>query len=237
MPTEIPSSIQNPACSWRERTNSERRTSSGSPIGTNQREPTIASKRARASSTIATTEELRASRGPGRARLERQHAPAPAVRVDDVDRVVLAVGARDAEEERQPPPEPEPAFGGELAPEDESRPDLVEVAARVLLDAVHEHVEGRGDAFGQIHLTCRFHALYDAIRCAPCSPCHSRHEPDGTPARAGGDGGQWRIPARRAALAERAPSPRLVHLRLDLHRRDLHRGRGGADRIHHQVPA
>src|SRR3954471_10018575 len=127
MPTEMPSSIQNPACSWRDRTNSERRTSSGSPIGTSHREPTIASKRARASSTIATTEELRALPGARRARLERQHAPAPAVRIDDVDRVVLAVGAGDAEEEREPPPEPEPSFRCELAPEDEGRPDLVEV--------------------------------------------------------------------------------------------------------------
>src|SRR6476646_4690234 len=123
MPTEIPSSIQNPACNWRERTNSEMRTSTGSPIGTSHREPTIASKRARASSTIATTEELRGSRIAGRVRLEAQHAPAPAVRVHDVDRVVSAVGARDAEEQGQPAPEAEPAFGRELAAEDEDGPD------------------------------------------------------------------------------------------------------------------
>src|SRR5690242_15844436 len=152
MPTEISSSIQNPACSWRERTNNESRTRTGSPIGTSQREPTIASKRSLARRAIATTEELRSAFRPG-VRLERDDPAAAAVGVDDVDLVVAPVGARDTQEERQPAPESELPLRGELAVENQRRPDLVEVGSAVLLDAVHEYVKRTGDAFRQLHLT------------------------------------------------------------------------------------
>ena len=122
------------------------------------------SRRGRASSTIATTAELKGSRlaVARRVRLERQHAAAPAVVVDDVDRVVSAIRAGDAEEERQPAPEAEPALGRELAAEDERRPDLVEIGAACCSTPFTKTSNGSRDAFWQLDLTPRFHALYDA---------------------------------------------------------------------------
>ena len=64
-----------------------------------------------------------------------------AVRVDDVDGVVLAVGAGDAEEERQPAPEPEPAPGASSRRKTSVVPTWSKSTPGVLLDAVHEHVE------------------------------------------------------------------------------------------------
>src|SRR5581483_1313513 len=48
---------------------------------------------------------------------EGDDGPAPLARVDDVDRVVLPVGAGDTEEERQPAPEAESSLAGERAAE------------------------------------------------------------------------------------------------------------------------
>ena len=107
----------------RAREEREQRRGAATPTGTSHRDPTISSKRRshpRRASTIATTEELRAVRAAPAARASRRARMAPSV-VDDVDGVVPAVGAGDAEEERQPPPEAEPSFGRELAPEYERR--------------------------------------------------------------------------------------------------------------------
>jgi hypothetical protein len=83
-----------------------------------------------------------------RGRLERRDDPLPAGRIDDVDGVVTAIGARHPEEEGEPPPEAEPAFMPELAFEDERPSDLLEIDARLLLDSVHEDVEGIAHGVG-----------------------------------------------------------------------------------------
>ena len=101
--------------------------------------------------------------------------------------------------------------------------DLVEVDARLLLDAVHEDLERAADARPAGRPDS---AVPRAIRCQPRAQdrvCHTRHDP-----RRACDGGcrvrgQRRIPARRGPFAERAPHPRRVHLRLDLHRHHLPR--------------
>lgn len=56
--------------------------------------------------------------------------------VDHVDAVVLAVGACDAEEERQPAPEAEPPLAGELSLEDELVALAPKVTSRLLANAV-----------------------------------------------------------------------------------------------------
>ena len=75
----------------------------------------------------------------------------------DVDRVVAAVGPCDPEEEARPAPEAEPALRCKLATEDERPPELVEVDAALLRDAVDEHLELVADRRGQLDLTPRFH--------------------------------------------------------------------------------
>ena len=65
----------------------------------------------------------------------------PARLVDDVDAVVLPVRAGDAEEDRQPAPEPEAPLPGERPVEDELVPLPPEVPTGLLADAVHEDLE------------------------------------------------------------------------------------------------
>src|SRR5438309_7779883 len=60
-------------------------------------------------------------------RLKRHDRPAPAGVVDDVDGVVLAVGAGNAEEEAEPAPEAELPLARELVPEEERAALLVEI--------------------------------------------------------------------------------------------------------------
>src|SRR6266508_3239441 len=69
----------------------------------------------------------------------RDDAPAAGL-VDDVDVVVLAVGAGHAEEQRQPPPEAEPALAREGAVEEERPPLHLVVAPALLWNPVHEHL-------------------------------------------------------------------------------------------------
>ena len=66
--------------------------------------------------------------------------------VDDVDAVVLPVGAGDAEEEREPAPEAEPPFARQPPLEDELVALAPEVPAGLLDDAVDEHLEALADA-------------------------------------------------------------------------------------------
>lgn len=61
--------------------------------------------------------------------------------VDDVDAVVLAVGPRDTEEEREPAPEAEPALAGEAPFEDELVALAAKVLSGVLPDTVQEYLE------------------------------------------------------------------------------------------------
>jgi len=70
---------------------------------------------------------------------------------------VTAVRAGDAEEQREPPPEPETTLLGELLPEDERPPDDVEVDALALPHPVHVDVERGSDVARQLNLTPRFH--------------------------------------------------------------------------------
>src|SRR5204863_2514901 len=83
-------------------------------------------------------------------RLERQAGRDDALAgalVDDVDRVVLPVGAGDAEEEREPAPEAELPLARQLALEDERVPLPPEVLAGLLEHAVDvdlERVRGVG---------------------------------------------------------------------------------------------
>src|SRR3954469_11624417 len=136
----MPSSIQNPPSSARVRSHSDTRTRSGSATGTAHDAASASSKRVlsdgagRACSIVATNAQLRATAwaSVGLRRLDADHAPTG----DDVDRLVLAIGAGDPEEEREPAPEPELPFAGELTAEHERPADLVEVHAGVLRHAV-----------------------------------------------------------------------------------------------------
>src|SRR4051812_47941459 len=66
-------------------------------------------------------------------------APA-AFLVDHVHVLVLAVGPRDPKEHREPPDRAETALLRQRPPEDELVTDAVEVASRLLADAVHVHL-------------------------------------------------------------------------------------------------
>jgi cytochrome c oxidase subunit 2 len=77
--------------------------------------------------------------------------------VDDVDRVVSPIGSGDPEEQARPAPEPEPPFAGKLTGEDERAPDLVEIDAALLRNAVHEHLVRVADLGRQLDLTPVFH--------------------------------------------------------------------------------
>ena len=100
MPTERPSSIQNPAFSSRVRRNADSAVSASRNAGTAIRWDST-TRHGRASWTLATAAKLAARSGRQR-RPQAQHGAPAVVRVDDVDRVVLPVGAGDAEEDRQP---------------------------------------------------------------------------------------------------------------------------------------
>src|SRR4051794_11741119 len=65
----------------------------------------------------------------------------PAHLVHDVDTVVLPVGARNAKEERDPPPEPEPSLVRDRPGEDELVTSPGEVDPLGLRDAVHVDLE------------------------------------------------------------------------------------------------
>ena len=91
----------------------------------------------------------------------------PPRRVDDVDRLVLAVRAGDAEEDREPAPEAELPLAGELPPEDERPADLVDSRPRAAAATPFTNTS-KGTHLGrQLHVTPGFHALYDATRRAP----------------------------------------------------------------------
>ena len=62
--------------------------------------------------------------------------------MDDVDAVVLPVGAGDAQEEREPAPEAELPLTGQAAVEDELAAYTVVVLPGLLDDAVDEDLDG-----------------------------------------------------------------------------------------------
>jgi hypothetical protein len=70
--------------------------------------------------------------------------------VDDVDRLVLAIGAGDPEEHRRPSEKPEFSFLRERPVEDEFAADLLVVDPVLLEDAVHVHLERVADVWWQL---------------------------------------------------------------------------------------
>src|SRR2546421_662754 len=79
-------------------------------------------------------------------RSESRDRPAAVRLVDDVDGLVLAVRTGDPEQHREPANRPQPPFLGEDAAKDELVAEAVEVAARLLPDAVHVHLVTISDA-------------------------------------------------------------------------------------------
>src|SRR6266851_3323585 len=194
MPTDRPSSIQKPPFSWRVRSTADSAVSAMRNAGTAIRCDST-TRHGRASWTLATAAKLAARSGRQRWP-QAEHGAPPIVGVDHVDRVVSAVGAGDPEEEARPAPEPEATLGRQLPAEDERPPDLVEVDTAPLRNAIHEHVEDVSDLRGQLHVTPRFHALYDATRRAPDRLCHSWYDLDRS-RRGGNCLGRERRPAAR----------------------------------------
>ena len=76
--------------------------------------------------------------------------PAALAFVDDVDRLVFAIGTCDAEEHRCPAEEPEFPFLREAPVEDEFPADLLVVDPVLLEDAVHVHLERVADVWWQL---------------------------------------------------------------------------------------
>ena len=70
---------------------------------------------------------------------------------EDVDAVVLAVRAGDAEEQRQPAPEAEPALLREPCLEDELVSLAAKIAPLLLRDAVQENLKVRPDTSRKLH--------------------------------------------------------------------------------------
>src|SRR4051812_9883966 len=234
MPTESPSSIQKPPVSRRDRTNADTSTSATRSAGTGIRCDSTA-RHGRASWTLVTAAKLPGRSGRKR-RPEARHDSPPILLVHDVDGVVATVGPGDTEEEARPPPEAESALARELAPEDQRPPELLEVDAALLRDAVDEHLELVPHCRGQLHLTPRFHPLYDATRRAPDRFCHSWYEPDRPFGGRNRVRRQRRLPARRGTLAERAPRAPGVRVRGDLHRHHPRRRRGCAHHVRREIP-
>src|SRR6266852_1947311 len=134
----MPSSIQNPAFSCRVRTNSESAVSATRMTGVAQRHSSASSQRLTATIGVRTASPLAKAGGtyqrcrPARSRalfgvwvgpvhgrrLEALDCPLAVPGEDDVHGVVLAVGAGDSEEQRDPPPESQLALWCALALED-----------------------------------------------------------------------------------------------------------------------
>ena len=227
MPTERPSSIQNPPCSCaraherRQRSEHDQDDRDGNPVGTARRaagvcelrrsprprslpsafRPAACGREARATAPPCRRprRRRRPCRSGGRCRRRRRRATASA---------------------RSRACPPARARAGRRA----SVPTWSKSTPACCGDAVHEHVEGRLRPSGSSTWLRRFHALYDAIgvrRTALATLVTSlialvsrRRSP--TPGTAD-------LLPGEAALAERAPHPQRLHLRLDLHRRDLPR--------------
>lgn len=77
----------------------------------------------------------------GHEREARRDHPLRANAVDDIDAVVLAIRARDPEEERQPPPEAEAPFLRELLLEDELVAFAPKITTWTLQDTVQVDLE------------------------------------------------------------------------------------------------
>ena len=99
----------------------------------------------------------------GQSLLEDQRQPggdnpaAPRV-VDHVDAVVLAIGPGDAEEEGQPPPEPQAPLLGELGSEDELVSLAPKITTLLLRHAVQEDLKVRPDTSRKLHARSFGHA-------------------------------------------------------------------------------
>jgi len=78
--------------------------------------------------------------------------------VDHVDAVVLAISPRNAEEEREPAPEAEPALVREAPFEDELAPIAAKVLPGLLPDPVHVDLELVTEAGRQLNVRPRRHA-------------------------------------------------------------------------------
>src|SRR3954452_23635919 len=90
-------------------------------------------------------------------RSKRGHRPAPALVVDEVDGLVLAIGAGDPEQHREPADRAETTLLGKGPPEDELVSDAVEVAAGLLPHAVHVHLVTISRPCGQLDARVGLH--------------------------------------------------------------------------------
>ena len=141
----------------------------------------------------------------------RDDPPAVAL-VDDVDAVVLAVGAGDAEEEREPAPEAEPPLAGERPLEDE----LVALAAEVppgLLGTPLTNTSKRSPTPAGSCTRVRSATLVECHRPCAASPAPRRHRPLLALARDAAAAGNGGLAPVAPGLAERARHPR--HLLAD----------------------
>ena len=148
----------------------------------------------------------------------------------------LPVGPGDAEEHREPAPEPETTLLDELLPEDERTSDDVEVDAALLRHAVHEDVERAPDVVRQLDLTPRFHLYTMPLgvrRIALATLATSAVALVFSAVALAGNAGF--LPGQAASPnAERVTVG--LHLRRDPDRPHPRRRRGNADRVRHQVP-
>ena len=133
--------------------------------------------------------------------------PAARPLVDDVDAVVLAVGAGDPEHDAQPAPEAEPALARELASETRARPSPLVVLPSLLGHAVDEHLErtverraaGRPASAEPPFVECQ-RPCADSPRSPPSCSAHSRSPCPPSPANAGLDPGRRRSRRTREAI-------------------------------------
>src|SRR5262249_16139219 len=90
-----------------------------------------------------------------------------------VDRVVLPVGARDADQDRRPAQQTETAFGLELALEEQHAPHHLVIDALRLRDTVDEDLEGSRHVDGErgkrspAHLAGHVHRMHPPVRKLP----------------------------------------------------------------------
>jgi len=92
--------------------------------------------------------ETRSVRSQGQAGRDHSAAVRP---VDHVDAVVLPIRSGDAEEEREPTPETEPALSGQPPLEDKLVPLAPKITTLLLGDSVEENLKVRPDTSRKLH--------------------------------------------------------------------------------------
>jgi cytochrome c oxidase subunit II len=90
-------------------------------------------------------------------RLKRRDRPTPGDLVHDVDVLVLAIGAGDPEQHRQPPHWSQTTFAREGSVEDENVAEAIEIASRFLPHAVHVHLVTISHPGGKLHARALAH--------------------------------------------------------------------------------